>query len=133
MTRNREARDKFWAVQHSKRTYQCICMRCNEQPVNHPTPRNLFCWPCKRERNAVAVRAISLVARAVKKGLMPKAKECVCVDCGLPAFDHDHRDYLKPLDVVPVCRGCNQRRGPALDDKWRGPFYPTTTTDKAGA
>lgn len=37
-----------------------------------------------------------------------------CVDCGKPAQCYDHRDYLEPLDVDPVCVKCNQDRGPAM-------------------
>lgn len=37
-----------------------------------------------------------------------------CVDCGEPANEYDHRDYMKPLAVEPVCRACNQARGPGL-------------------
>ena len=33
------------------------------------------------------------------------------------AYDYDHRDYSKPLEVDPVCRRCNQMRGPA-DYTW---------------
>lgn len=41
----------------------------------------------------------------LKDGLTP------CADCGQPACEWDHRDYMKPLDVDPVCRACNQARG----------------------
>ena len=47
-------------------------------------------------------KAILLVHHAVKKGTLQPAKNCKCVDCGLDAFCYDHRDYDKPLDVVPV-------------------------------
>lgn len=36
-----------------------------------------------------------------------------CVDCGMPAKEYDHRDYTRPLDVVPVCGSCNSKRGVA--------------------
>jgi hypothetical protein len=55
------------------------------------------------------------VVRAIKSGLIPKAKTLVCVDCGNPARDYDHRHYGEPLNVVPVCRSCNLKRGPAED------------------
>jgi hypothetical protein len=35
-----------------------------------------------------------------------------CVDCGNPAECYDHRDYTRPLKVEPVCKACNNRRGP---------------------
>ena len=57
--------------------------------------------------------ACAAVARAVKTGELKSPKECNCVDCGKAAMDYDHRDYAKPLDVVPVCRSCNKLRGPA--------------------
>lgn len=56
------------------------------------------------------------VARAVRAGLLPPVKTKFCVDCGHQAEAYDHRDYNKPLDVAPVCRGCNIRRGSALPE-----------------
>lgn len=52
----------------------------------------------------------------VKGGRLPKLSsvEVACVDCGRRATQYDHRDYNKPLDVDPVCRSCNQIRGPAI-------------------
>jgi len=38
-----------------------------------------------------------------------------CVDCGQQAQTYDHRDYLAPLAVEPVCDSCNYRRGMAAD------------------
>ncbi len=58
-------------------------------------------------------KAHRAIAKAIRLGLMPKASTLVCVDCGTQASDYDHRDYTKPLDVEPVCRSCNVRRGSA--------------------
>lgn len=79
--------------------------------------RALFCFPCAFSRTVdpVARKAHSAVTRAVQNGTLPRAKTLVCVDCGKPAFDYDHREYSKPLEVVPVCRACNKKRGPAID------------------
>lgn len=44
-----------------------------------------------------------------------------CVDCGRPAKVYDHRDYSRPLDVEPVCKGCNKKRGPGLNKRTLGP------------
>lgn len=60
-------------------------------------------------------RAWQAVSIAVKDGRLRKASDLVCVDCGAPAAHYDHRDYLKPLDVDPVCVGCNRRRGAGLN------------------
>lgn len=59
-------------------------------------------------------RAISIVQRAVAKGLLRPVKTLLCVDCGKPATCYEHRNYGKPLDVEPVCHSCNGIRGPAL-------------------
>lgn len=55
------------------------------------------------------------IAQLVKSGSFLPAKTLLCADCGGPAKEYEHREYLKPLDVVPVCRSCNLRRGPAVD------------------
>jgi len=59
-------------------------------------------------------RAIGAVGWAVKLGKLPKATELTCVDCGKPATQYEHRDYTKPLEIDPVCRKCNHRRGLAV-------------------
>jgi len=75
----------------------------------------VFCFKCAADRSKLTGgrAAHAAVAQAVKKGGIPNAKTLACVDCNKPAFDYDHRDYSKPLDVVPVCRSCNLSRGPA--------------------
>lgn len=50
---------------------------------------------------------------AVRAGRIKPARGLFCVDCGKQAAVYDHRDYSKPLDVEPVCRSCNAKRGPA--------------------
>ncbi len=59
-----------------------------------------------------------MVGKAVREGLLPRARDCKCVDCANPAHHYDHRDYNKPLDVESVCSRCNQRRGPAVKYDW---------------
>lgn len=56
-------------------------------------------------------RAIACVQRAVKDGDLPKPTDLQCVDCGGRAAIYEHRDYTKPLEVVPACDPCNHRRG----------------------
>lgn len=61
-------------------------------------------------------RACGMVASAITRGVLPKLDGSIaCTDCGAPACEYDHRDYSRPLDVQPVCRSCNKRRGTA---KW---------------
>lgn len=72
------------------------------------------CVRCQNIVHTKQKKAIGQVAAAIRRGLLPPAKTLVCVDCGAQARDWEHRDYNKPLDVVPVCRPCNFRRGPAI-------------------
>lgn len=46
-----------------------------------------------------------------------------CVDCGELAAVYDHRDYYKPLEVVPVCQVCNSRRGRAVNTLLHPEFW----------
>jgi hypothetical protein len=67
-------------------------------------------------RERLREHAMAAVARAVRRGALKSLRDGAtpCVDCAGPATMYDHRDYRKPLLVVPVCRGCNQRRGYGL-------------------
>lgn len=59
--------------------------------------------------------AMSMVAKAKAQGLLPALDGAIgCADCDRPAFVYDHRDYSRPLDVVPVCESCNRKRGTAI-------------------
>lgn len=86
-----------------------------------------MCAACKPKfytaRQIAQMNAHIAVGRAVRNGLLPRASECQCADCGKPASEYDHRDYTRPLDVAPVCRLCNRRRGPAL--VWTRPIPAT--------
>lgn len=58
--------------------------------------------------------ALRYVKVGIELGVLPKLNGTVrCVDCGDVATDYEHRDYFRPLDVEPVCHGCNVRRGSA--------------------
>jgi hypothetical protein len=79
-----------------------------KQATDHRTA-----WAVK---HAIAAPARYAVARAIRDGKLPRLNGSIqCVDCGAPAEDYDHREYARPLDVQPVCRSCNLRRGPASD------------------
>lgn len=73
--------------------------------------------------------ASSKVQSAVTRGLLPRVRRSgdaapiPCVDCGLKAQHYDHRDYLEPLVVEPVCGSCNHRRGFASDTFSKHPEY----------
>lgn len=59
--------------------------------------------------------AYRMMQKEVKSGKIVRAAGLVCVDCGGTATCYDHRDYRKPLQVEPVCFGCNRSRGVAID------------------
>lgn len=63
------------------------------------------------------MRAGSAVASAVKRRTLQRPSEYFC-SCGQKAAQYDHRDYNKPLDVEPICRRCNIRRGSAIPKNW---------------
>jgi hypothetical protein len=65
--------------------------------------------------------ASSAVKAAVDRGVLARLDGSIaCTDCGNPACQYDHRDYSRPLDVDPVCRSCNKKRGTA---KWPEPKF----------
>lgn len=67
------------------------------------------------EYNRLKARAITRTQYRMSQGLLPRLDGSThCTDCGKPATCYDHRDYLKPDEVEPVCRACNKIRGPAL-------------------
>ena len=79
--------------------------------------QQVLCDPCQSVYGT-AMRECNRVIHGEKSaGRLPNAKTLICVDCGAQAHDYDHRDYRKPLDVVPVCRSCNLKRGPAEYDR----------------
>lgn len=95
------------------------CVICDSKIPNHPgrgssSYCSLVCATLVSRSREKAARA---VAKKIRLGEIPKAREFCCVDCGKPALDYEHRDYGKPLEIVPVCRSCNLKRGPALNIK----------------
>jgi hypothetical protein len=68
----------------------------------------------REERKRIQGAAATILARAIRHGQMKRPAEFLCTDCGGKADRYDHRDYTRPLQVDPVCRSCNARRGPAL-------------------
>lgn len=94
-----------------------LCLDC-KAPISNSDGKALRCRGCRNVRtgvvDAVMGAAVSAVNKAVKKGLLPRVSTQVCVDCGRQAQVYDHRHYGRPLDVVPVCRSCNTKRGQAV-------------------
>lgn len=60
-------------------------------------------------------KAMSMVASAKRFGVLPELDGTIaCHDCGRAATIYEHRDYGRPLDVVPACDQCNRNRGTAI-------------------
>lgn len=89
------------------RCYECGCDLYYGQSVR--------CVDCSRLLARVISRARRAMLAAMRKGELVNLKTEVvaCVDCGKRSDRYDHRDYLRPVDVVPVCWHCNRARGPA--------------------
>lgn len=69
----------------------------------------------RAEYEKIQRRALKITHKAIRKGQLADLKQVniTCVDCDFRRAEvYNHRDYNKPLDVTPVCRSCNQKRGP---------------------
>lgn len=95
------------------------CAVC-AKPIKHRIGRSKTCARCKAKvhklndqnyEKKLNDKARSITRCAVRVGFLPHPLDFKCVDCGNPAQCYDHRDYSKPLDVVPVCLPCNASRG----------------------
>lgn len=67
----------------------------------------------RERRMALRRGAHTIVRRAIEQGRLTDPRSLDCADCGDHAEVYDHRDYRKPLAVVPVCASCNAKRGQA--------------------
>ena len=92
----------------------CVC--CGES-VGSRAAGALYCWPCNNLLQRANGRKSAAIKRAILSGLLKPPNQQLCADCGEPAKFYDHRDITKPLDVEPVCNGCNVRRGPPRINK----------------
>lgn len=115
-----DAEKGFWRCGRGMRLFSCT--RCHQQTVGYL--RALVCGDCysalrtefmDRDWARAQRAAHSAVGHAIRHGRLAGIfPETACVDCGAPAKVYDHRDYLRPLDVEPVCTSCNLRRPPAV-------------------
>lgn len=99
-----------------KRGVILTCKLCDSPYL--PFYRDKMCQRCARIVRGLKSDYQSLrraggvaVAKAIRKREMLPPNAHNCVDCGAEALCYDHRDYTKPLDVQPVCRSCNVKRG----------------------
>lgn len=94
------------------------CRECSEYFIDG-------CNSARRCRTCSSARTLKLrkagtiahllVAVAVRDGRLPRPSTLQCVDCQWQTAEvYDHRDYDKPLEVDPVCRPCNTKRGTVI-------------------
>lgn len=67
----------------------------------------------KEKYKALKRKCIAKYEWAKRNGKIDPIEGKKCVDCGKPATCYDHRSYYKPLEVEPVCKKCNSKRGQA--------------------
>lgn len=101
------------------RTITCIACGAKAQRAKS---NFVFCLPCGHQHDRDAIKAACAVRKHIRSGAIKRAAEHICTDCGKQATEYDHRDYLKPVDVQPVCRSCNHLRGPAFNSVYRPPL-----------
>jgi len=92
----------------SERKTKALPYKRESIPLNLPRP-------VLAEYKRLAKVANSNVWYAVESGKLANPSTACCADCGVQAECYDHRDYLKPLSVEPVCKKCNSSRGMATD------------------
>jgi hypothetical protein len=99
------------------REITCLC--CGAAAERKAQSRSNFCVSCISIQRKECERAGNAVQKAIRAGDIPHPLTCACADCGKPASVYDHRDYTRPLDVEPVCRSCNYKRGQAFNSVYR--------------
>ena len=101
------------------------CARCGEQKrVPNLGNKRAYCNVCQPIARITRGRAQFTVLRAIRSGRLRPVTDFKCVDCAAPATVYEHRRYDRPLEVVPVCRSCNVKRGPACWDEIAAPKIP---------
>ena len=99
-----------------KANKQRKCLVC-EVDISNSHGNTIYCFSCAGRQwsdkpKTPKYASHKIVWYAVMGGILPKPETLNCVDCGRKAEHWEHRDYLKPLDVDPVCTRCNIKRGP---------------------
>lgn len=94
------------------------CVVCSNK-VRRALSSSVFCLPCLSVHSADGWRAILAVRKAIRRGDIAHFRGMLCVDCNAPATEYEHRDYMKPLAVDPICRSCNHKRGHAFNSVYR--------------
>jgi len=90
-----------------------FCRVCNGEIIDRHHLAKL-CFSCGDHSQNGGHKAHAAVKKAIKNGFLKPIKELKCTDCEEQAEIYDHKDYNKPLEVEPVCRSCNRKRGSAI-------------------
>lgn len=95
-----------------------LCECCGVADLTGRHVRAKYCLDCRNEGQIGIgrIKALRTVNEAVRRGDLARPDTFKCVDCGEQAACWEHRDYSRPLDVEPVCRACNHKRGPAANN-----------------
>lgn len=99
-----------------------LTCHCCERAFLRRSLHNHYCVDCSIRMQRVGALVVVKVQREIRFGRLKPATAYSCVDCGAPAKVYDHRDYTKPLEVVPLCVRCNVKRPPA-GPKWKFKEY----------
>lgn len=93
------------------------CEECKrDYEVSFWVRKRRHCFDCRHAYFETQLKCWGALKKARLDGKIDSPTNHLCVDCGKPAYCWDHRDYMKPLDVEPVCRSCNAKRPPS---KWK--------------
>lgn len=95
----------------------CYCVICDGAMPRGRSHSRYCSLECARAVADARSGISNAIARLIRSGAIQPARSFRCVDCGGLAREYEHRQYLKPFDVVPVCHACNLKRGPAIDVK----------------
>src|SRR4051812_32736798 len=91
-----------------KVTVTKTCAGCLKEFVPGRGGPTFYCVSCKSQTITRRSSIQSMVKTAIRRGqLAPLNPDTKCVDCGEPAKGYEHRDWQKPLEVVPICTSCN--------------------------
>lgn len=113
--------------------YRKLCHIC-VIPIKRQKQK-FYCIDCEDVVKWYQGKAIGVIHNMVKSGKLPAASTLQCSDCGQQAHVWEHRGYLRQfglkakdsaaIKVVPCCRSCNIKRGPATD-LWHESLNPAT-------
>ena len=98
-----------------KRCVECERKRHREGYHKFKKSKKYKAWAKRKmesQKGTLKKDAYHKIYYAILRKNIPKPTVFRCFDCRKPAEVYDHRDYLKPYDVEPVCKVCNHKRGP---------------------